>query len=255
MKTFILCGGFGTRLDDLGTVISKSMVRIGSKPILMEIIQNYTDQGFDEFVFCLGHKANTVIDYFLKENKKKTKIISQNKNLINFHYKDSQTKFLGTLIYTGLRTGTGGRIKRAYKDLKLEEDIMMTYGDGLSNVSIKKLINFHYKMKAIVTLTAVRPKERYGILKITNNKITYIDNNNKNANTYVNGGFFVINKVAINMIKKKSDFWEQGPLSYFAKSNKLFAFKHEGFWKSLDTLKDKKDFEKLNKFKIKPWKI
>jgi glucose-1-phosphate cytidylyltransferase len=91
MKTFILCGGFGTRLDDLGTVISKSMVRIGSKPILMEIIQNYTDQGFDEFVFCLGHKANTVIDYFLKENKKKTKIISQNKNLINFHYKDSQT--------------------------------------------------------------------------------------------------------------------------------------------------------------------
>ena len=254
MKTFILCGGLGTRLDHLGTLISKPMVRINTKPILMEIIESYIEQGFNDFVFCLGHKSNTIIDYFLKENKKKIKIVNKNEKIINFYYKDFKNKFFGSLIYTGLKTGTGGRIKKAYKILKLNEDIMMTYGDGLSNVSIKKLIRFHYKMKSVVTLTAVRPKERYGILKIINNKITYFDNSNKNSHTYVNGGYFVIDKIAINKIKKDSDFWEQGPLSFFAKSNKLFAFKHEGFWKSLDTMKDKNDFEKLNKLKRKPWK-
>jgi glucose-1-phosphate cytidylyltransferase len=160
------------------------------------------------------------------------------------------------LIYTGLKTGTGGRIKKAYKKLKLDEDIMMTYGDGLSNVSIKKLINFHYKNNAKVTLTAVKPKERYGILKIKNNKITYFNNENKKTDTYVNGGFFVIDKSSINKINNNSTYWEQGPLSFFAKKKQLLAFKHEGFWKSLDTLKDKNDFNNLYKNKKKsPWKI
>ena len=133
---------------------------------------------------------------------------------------------------------------------------MMTYGDGLSNVSIKKLINFHYKNNAKVTLTAVKPKERYGILKIKNNKVTYFNNENKKTDTYVNGGFFVIDKSSINKINKNSTYWEQGPLSFFAKKKQLLAFKHEGFWKSLDTLKDKNDFNNLYKSKKKsPWKI
>ena len=131
----------------------------------------------------------------------------------------------------------------------------MTYGDGLSNVSLKKLIKFHYKNNAKVTLTAVRPKERYGILKIKNSQITYFDNENRRTNTYVNGGYFVIDKSAINKIKKNSTYWEKEPLNFFAKKKQLFAFKHKGFWKSLDTLKDKNDFNDLYNKKKYPWKI
>ena len=176
--------------------------------------------------------------------------------MLTHSYNYNKISFIGNLIYTGLKTGTGGRIKKAYKKLKLDEDIMMTYGDGLSNVSIKKLINFHYKNNAKVTLTAVKPKERYGILKIENNKVTYLNNENKKTDTYVNGGFFVIDKSSINKINKSNTYWEQGPLSFFAKKKQLLAFKHEGFWKSLDTLKDKNDFNRLYKSKKKsPWKI
>ena len=207
MKTFILCGGLGTRLDYEGTLIAKPMVRIGKEPILRHIIQNYTDQKINEFIFCLGHKSNTIIDYFLKENKRNIKVLIKEKKYIKFLYKIKKTKFLGHLIYTGLNTGTGGRIKIAYKKLKLDEDIMMTYGDGLSNVSIKKLIKFHYKNKSKVTLTAVRPKERYGILKIKNNRVTYFDNQNKKTSTYINGGYFVIDKSSIKKINNGYLLW------------------------------------------------
>ena len=255
MKIFILCGGFGSRLDHEGTLIAKPMVRIGSKPILTHIIHNYIEQGYNDFVFCLGYKSNTVINYFLKENKKRINILKKESKNIKFSYKLNKNKFTGNLIYTGLNTGTGGRIKKAYKTLKLNEDIMMTYGDGLSNVSIKKLIKFHYKNNAKATLTAVRPKERYGVLKIKNSQITYFDNENRNTNTYINGGYFVIDKSAINKIKKNSTYWEKEPLNFLAKKKQLFAFKHKGFWKSLDTLKDKNDFNDLYNKKKYPWKI
>jgi glucose-1-phosphate cytidylyltransferase len=256
MKVFILCGGFGTRLDHEGTLIAKPMVRIGPDPILMHIIKNYCDQGFNDFVFCLGHKSHTIINYFLKEKKIFFKIINNKKSNFEFTFNSKKLNFKGSLIYTGLNTGTGGRIKKAYKKLKLNEDIMMTYGDGLSDISIKKLVNFHYKNNSKVTLTAVRPKQRYGVLKIRNNKITYFDNENRNADTYVNGGFFLIDKSAISKIKNNNTYWEQEPLNFFAKKNQLFAFKHDGFWKSLDTLKDKNDFNKLYKNKKKsPWRI
>ena len=256
MKTFILCGGFGTRLDKEGTLIAKPMVRIGREPILMHIIQNYIDQGYNQFVFCLGHKSNTIINYFLKENNKNIKILKKEKKNIKFSYNFKKINFVAHLIYTGLNTGTGGRIKKAYSLLKLNEDIMMTYGDGLSNVSIRKLIKFHYRNNSKVTLTAVRPKHSYGVLKIKNNKVIDFNNENRSTNTYVNGGFFIIDKSSIKKINDKNTYWEQEPLSFFVKKKKLLAFKHEGFWKSLDTLKDKNDFNMLYKNKKKlPWKI
>ena len=196
---------------------------------------------------------------FLGKGKGKnifSKTIYNKKTKIEFTFKSKNLNFKGTLVYTGLKTGTGGRIKKAYNQLGLNEDIMMTYGDGLGNISIKKLVKFHYKNNSKVTLTAVRPKQRYGILKIKNNKITYFDNENKNAETYINGGFFIIDKSAIKQINKSSTYWEQEPLNFFAKKKQLYAFKHEGFWKSLDTLKDKNDFNLLYKNKKKlPWKI
>ena len=256
MKVFILCGGFGTRLDHEGTLIAKPMVRIGPDPILMHIIKNYCNQGYNDFVFCLGHKSRTIINYFLKEKKIFSKIIKNKKSNIEFTFKSKNLFFKGSLIYTGLKTGTGGRIKKAYNQLDLNEDIMMTYGDGLSNIPIKKLIKFHYKNNSIVTLTAVRPKERYGVLKIKNNKVTHFDNENKKADTHVNGGFFIVDKSAIKKIINNNIYWEREPLNFFTKKKKLYAFKHDGFWKSLDTLKDKNDFNKLfNSRKKSPWKI
>ena len=256
MKTFILCGGFGTRLDYEGTLIAKPMVRIGTKPILMHIVENYIDQGFNEFVFCLGHKSNTIIEYFLKEKKKKIKIIKKEKENIKFSYNHNKINFVGNLIYTGLNSGTGGRIKKAYQKLRLNEDIMMTYGDGLSNISIKKLIKFHYKNKSEVTMTAVRPKQRYGVLKLDKNKVKFFDNSNEVSDIHINGGFFIISKNAIKKIKNIKTYWEKEPLRYYLKVKKLYAYEHDGFWKSLDTLKDKNDFNNLYKSKKKfPWKI
>jgi glucose-1-phosphate cytidylyltransferase len=256
MKTFILCGGFGTRLDYEGTLIAKPMVRIGLNPILMHIINNYHDQGFNDFVFCLGHKSNTIINYFLRENKKNIKILIKEKKFIKFKFKSKKLEFIGNLVFTGLNSGTGGRIKIAYNKLRLREDIMMTYGDGLSNISIKKLLDFHYRNKSKVTMAAVRPKQRYGILKLFKNKVKYFDNTNKSSNVLINGGFFVIDKDAIKKIKNTKIYWEKEPLSYYLSKKKLYAFKHNGFWKSLDTMKDKNDFNILLKTKKKlPWKV
>ena len=254
MKTFILCGGFGTRLDYEGTLIAKPMVKIGRNPILIHIINNYYDQGFNDFVLCLGHKSDTIIDYFLKENKNNIKILIKEKKYIKLEFKSKKKKFIVNLVYTGLNSGTGGRIKIAYNKLKLNEDIMMTYGDGLSNVPIKKLIRFHYANKSEVTMTAVRPKQRYGVLKLHKNKVKYFDNSNESSDVLINAGFFVIQKDSIKKIKHKKIYWEKEPLSYYLSKKKLYAFKHNGFWKSLDTLKDKNDFNILLKTKKKlPW--
>ena len=255
MKTFILCGGFGTRLDYEGKVKAKPMVNIGNKPILMHIIENFCKFGINEFIFCLGYKSDTIVNYFLKTNQNKITIKSKIKNNISFKYKDKHLCFIGNLCFTGINTGTGGRILQAYKTLKLNDDILMTYGDGLSNVNLKKLIKFHYKNKSDVTLTAVRPKQRYGVLKISKNKVKFFDNSKEKSDVYINGGFFVISKNAIKRIKNRKIYWEKEPLSFFLKQNKLYAYKHEGFWKSLDTLKDKNDFNEMVKGRKYPWKI
>ena len=159
------------------------------------------------------------------------------------------------LVYTGKHSGTGGRIKIAYDMLKLNEDIFMTYSDGLSNVSIKKIINFHYNHSSLVTLTAVRPKQRYGILKINNNKISYFDNTKKKSDVYVYGGFFVISNNAIKYIKHFKTYWEKEPINYIKRKKKLFAYKHNGFWQNMDTMKDKNDLNYLYKKNKFLWKI
>jgi len=163
-------------------------------------------------------------------------------------------KFEGNLVFTGINSGTGGRLLKSYKKLNLNEDIIMTYGDGLSNINLKKLIKFHYQNNAYITLAAVRPKQRYGVLKIKRNRINFFDNTNKKIDIYINGGYFVISSKCIDKIKNEKIYWEKEPLNYFLKRKKLFAYKHDGFWKSLDTLKDKNDFNKLIKEKKLLWK-
>ena len=255
MKIFILCGGFGTRLDYEGTLKAKPLVRIGKQPILKHLMDQFINQGFSEFVLCLGYRSETIINYFLKDNKKKIKTISKKKNILKIEFKDKKKISYINLVYTGKNTGTGGRIKIAYKLMNLNEDILMTYGDGLSDVPIKKLIKFHYNKKAFVTLTAVRPKERYGILKIKGNRIIHFDNNKRKSNIYINGGFFIISKQEIKKIENRNVHWENEPLKYLLKRKKLFAFKHNGFWHSLDTMKDKNDLNRMFHEKKYLWRI
>ncbi len=159
------------------------------------------------------------------------------------------------ILDTGKNTGTGGRIKKAFKKLKLNNDFIVTYGDGLSNVSIKNLLKFHYKKKSELTLTSVRPKQRYGILKIKKDKVKYFDNSKKKSDVYINGGFFVISKNVIKLIKSEKIYLENEPFKKILKKGKLFSFKHQGFWASMDTLKDKIDLDNLAKKKGKlPWR-
>lgn len=253
MKVFILCGGFGTRLDDQGKLKAKTMINVGKTPILIHIIKNFMNQGFYEFVLCAGHKVETINNYFVK---KKTKIILKNKKHFRLIYKLDNKKVLIDIFNTGKNTGTGGRIKKAYNKLKLESDFLATYGDGLSNLSIRKLIKFHYKKKSELTLTSVRPKQRYGILKIKNNKVKFFDNSKKKSDVYINGGFFVISKNVIKLIKNDNIYLENEPFKKILKKGKLYSFKHKGFWASMDTLKDKIDLDRLAKNNKKlPWRV
>ena len=244
MKIFILCGGFGTRLDYEGQLKAKPMVRIGKKPILMHLVESLCVQNFKEFVFCLGHKSETVIDYFLKENKNFINILQKKKNFIEILFKKKKIKFKGTLIYTGMNTGTGGRLLLAYKKLKLDEDIFMTYGDGLSNINLNKLVRFHKKYKKILTLTAVRPPARFGTIKLEGNIVKYFKEKNSLDEGWINGGFFVVEPDFFKYLKNDTTFLEREPFEKLTKNKKLVAYKHNGFWQCMDTLRDKKILEK-----------
>lgn len=231
------------------------MVRIGKEPILYHLIKNFYNQGLKNFVLCLGYRSESITKYFFKEKKKFTKLIKLTNKTKRIFFYDRKIKVNIDLIDTGINSGTGGRIKTAYKMLNLNEDILMTYGDGLSSLPIKKLIKFHYLNNSLVTISAVRPKQRYGILKIRKNKVNFFDNSNKKIDIYINGGFHVIAKNAVKKIKNKKIFWEKEPLNYFMNKKKLFAFKYDGFWKSLDTLKDKNDFNKMYFSNKRYWEI
>jgi glucose-1-phosphate cytidylyltransferase len=254
MKIFILCGGFGSRLDYEGKLKAKPMIRIGNKPILMHLIETFVRQGFDDFVFCLGHKSETIINYFISQ-KKNVKIIFKDKKNLKILFNSKGIKFNGDFIYTGIDVGTGRRVALAYKKLQIEEDFLVTYGDGLANINFKKLIKFHHSKNSLATITAVRPKNSYGILKFDAKsfEVTSFDDSKKKSDVYINGGYFIFSKRIIDKIKDNNIYFEKEPLRSIIKKKKLYAFMHNGFWKSLDTLKDKNDFNKIIKSGKKPW--
>ena len=224
MKVVILAGGFGTRLSEYTKKIPKPMVKIKGKPILVYIMEHYAKYDFKEFYIALGYKGKIIKDYF---NKKK------------FPWKIN-------LIDTGLTTMTGGRIKRLEKYLN-KEKFLLTYGDGLSNVNIKKLVNFHNKTKKLVTLTAVRPPARFGVLKINGNFVKYFKEKSKMDEGWINGGFFVMEPEFLKYIKNDKTFLEKEPLEKLTLKKNLAAFKHEGFWQCMDTKRDKDKLEKILK--------
>tara|TARA_B100001989_G_C24510113_1_gene449918 strand:+ start:247 stop:936 length:690 start_codon:yes stop_codon:yes gene_type:complete len=228
MKLVILAGGLGTRMPEYTRTIPKPMVKVNKLPIIQHIINHYLKFGIKKFYIALGYKKEIIKKYF--KNKK-----------INYEIH---------LIDTGLKTMTGGRIKRIKKFINKNEDFMVTYGDGISNVNIKKLYNLHKKNKSLVTLTAVRPPARFGALKLIGSKVKYFKEKSKVDEGWINGGFFVMNEKFINYIKSDQTFLEREPLEKATKLKQLSAYKHFGFWQCIDTKRDKDRVEKILKNKI-----
>jgi glucose-1-phosphate cytidylyltransferase len=221
MKVVILAGGLGTRISEYTKTIPKPMIKICGKPIIHRIIDHYIKYGHREFYIALGYKGYVIKKYFKK--------IKLNKNVkVN-------------LIETGKNTMTGGRIKRLKKFL--DNTFLLTYGDGLSNINLKQLVEFHKKNKKLVTLTAVRPPARFGFIKIKGKSVKYFREKNALDAGWINGGFFVMEPKFLNFIKNDKTFLEQEPFKILTKKNELLAFKHEGFWQCMDTLRDKKILE------------
>ena len=222
MKVVILAGGLGTRISEYTKIIPKPMIPINDVPILIHIINHYRKYNLNKFYIAVGYKSKIIKDYFKKKKFKDCKI---------------------NIIDTGLKTMTGGRLKRLSKYLG-KETFLMTYGDGVSNVNLKKLIKFHKQKKKIMTLTAVRPPARFGAIKITNNTVKYFKEKSNLDEGWINGGFFVIEPELFKYIKNDKTYLERGPLEKIASQGELVAFKHYGFWQCMDTLRDKEILEK-----------
>lgn len=216
MKVVILAGGKGSRLAEYTSAVPKPMVKILGVPIIVRIIKFYKKFGFNEFIIASGYKSQIIKKYF--------------KN----HMKDTNIK----IVFTGTDSMTGGRIKRLEKYLK-KERFLLTYGDGLCDVNINKLISFHGKNKNYVTLTAVRPPARFGGIKISGTKVKYFKEKSNLDEGWINGGFFVIEPKFLNYIKNDQSFLEREPMEIATKNNQLYAFKHNDFWQCMDTIRDK----------------
>ena len=229
MKVILLAGGFGTRLSEYTKTIPKPMIEIGGKPLLLHIMKQYAKYGYKDFYIALGYRGEVIKKFF-------------NKNFFDWNIH---------LIETGKNTMTGGRLRRIKKFIG-KETFMMTYGDGLSNVNLKKLLKFHKKNKKLVTLTAVRPPARFGTLKLKGQHVSYFKEKSKLDENWINGGFFVMESKFFKFIKSDNTFLEREPLEKAAKKRQLVAFKHEGFWQCVDTKRDKDQLTKiLNSKKIK----
>ena len=224
MKVIILAGGFGTRLSEYTKTIPKPMVKVAGQPLILHIMNHYYRYGFNDFYIAIGYKGEIIKNYFKK---------NQSKWNVNF-------------IQTGLKTMTGGRLKRLKKFIG-KGTFMMTYGDGVSNVNIRSLLQFHKKNKKTVTLTAVRPPARFGAIKIKGNKVSYFKEKSKLDEGWINGGFFVMEPKFLDLIKDDKTFLEKEPLEKVAKKGQLCAFKHTGFWQCMDTKRDKDKLEEILK--------
>jgi glucose-1-phosphate cytidylyltransferase len=255
MKVVILAGGLGTRISEETDIRPKPMVEIGGKPILWHIMKTYAAQGFNEFIVCLGYKGYVIKEYFANLFLHQSDVtIDLEKNSIIVHNRE-RDNWKVTLVDTGKDTMTGGRILRI-KDFIGNSCFMLTYGDGLSNVDLNALLSFHKSHGRSCTLTAVKPEGRFGVLRMEGeNMINTFNEKSADDVAWINGGFFVCEPDVLNLIEGDQTIWEREPLETLASQNNLYGFKHIGFWKPMDSLKDKNDLNTLWDSGNAPWKI
>lgn len=256
MKAVILAGGLGTRLSEETQSKPKPMVEIGNKPILWHVLKIYSFYGINEFIICCGYKGYLIKEYFANyflHTSDVTLDIANDKIILH-----SQTTepWKVTLVDTGENTMTGGRLKRVSQHLKNEDIFCLTYGDGLANIDINLLIKSHNKSKKMATVTAVQPPGRFGSLNFDEEEnIKSFFEKPQGDGGWINGGFFILDTDVINRIEGDTTIWEQEPLKSLAKDNQLNAYKHKGFWKPMDTLRDKKNLNDLWNQNKAPWKV
>ena len=232
MKAVILAGGYGTRISEESYLKPKPMIEIGGKPILWHILKTYSKYDINEFVICCGYKGEQIKEYFSKLDS---------------------TSWDIQLVDTGLDTLTGGRLKRIQDHI--DDTFCVTYGDGLSDIDISRLISFHKEKKKLATLTAIHPPERFGVLNLSGDYVTEFHEKHTGQNTWINGGFFVFEPGIFDYLQDDLTILEKTPLETLAKEKKLTAFKHNGFWYPMDTQRDKKHLENLWSSNNAPWKI
>lgn len=253
MKVVILAGGLGTRLSEETTIKPKPMVEIGGNPILWHIMKIYSHYGFNDFIICLGYKGYLIKEWFSHYYLHHCDVtFDLGANSIQYHQSKGEN-WRVTLVDTGEETMTGGRIKRI-KDYVGGETFMMTYGDGVADIDVPKLVKYHKDNQNIATMTSVIPEGRFGALDVEEDKIISFREKKDNKDR-INGGFFVLEPEVFDYIEGDVTYFEQEPLSDLARDGKLFAFAHDGFWKCMDNLKDKKDLEDLWQSGSAPWKV
>jgi glucose-1-phosphate cytidylyltransferase len=257
MKVVIFAGGLGTRLSEETSVRPKPMVEIGGKPILWHIMKIYSHYGYNDFIVCLGYKGNVIKEYFINYFLYNSDITVQlHDNKLDIHYANTES-FKVTLVETGLETNTAGRLQKikAYVE---NETFMLTYGDGVADINIQELVSFHKKHGKLATITSIILPSRYGKIKMDeNNIVTSFDEKPREEGYWINGGFFVLDPAIFNYLHGDMDTvqWEKKPLSDMANDGQLAAYKHHGFWKCMDALRDKIELEELWNGGNAPWKI
>ena len=255
MKVVILAGGLGTRLSEETEIRPKPMVEIGGKPILWHVMKIYSSQGFNEFIICLGYKGFLIKEYFANYFLHLSDVtIELATGKINVHNCKSEDIKL-TLIDTGISTQTGGRIKRV-KEYIGNETFMLTYGDGLADVNIKNLLKLHKANKKLATVTAVRPPGRFGSIMLgDHNEVVKFEEKPSGDGGWINGGFFVLEPEILNYIEDDNTYWEREPMVKLASEVQLSAYEHYGFWKPMDTIRDKTELQNMWDSGKAPWKI
>ena len=256
MKIVILAGGFGTRLSEETDIKPKPMVEIGGKPILWHIMKIYSSFGFNEFVICLGYKGYTIKEYFAHyfiHNSDVTFDFSNNNERIIHTHNAEPWKV--TLVDTGINTMTGGRVKRVQPYIG-DEPFMLTYGDGVADIDINEVIKFHKSHGKAITMSSSQPDGRFGAIDIEDNKVTSFLEKPKGDGTWINIGFFICEPKVFDYIKDgDATIFEKAPLEHLAKDEEMYAYKHRGFWKPMDTLRDKIELQRLWDTGTAPWKL
>lgn len=256
MKVVILAGGFGTRISEESHLKPKPMIEIGEKPILWHIMKIYSHFGFNDFVICLGYKGYSIKEYFahyfLHESDVTFDFRNMNESIIHNH---SAEPWSVTLVNTGIETMTGGRVKRV-KDYVGDDTFLLTYGDGVANVDVASLVDYHKLHGKVATVTSVQPGGRFGAINLDeNNGVQGFQEKPKGDGAWINGGFFVMEPKVFDYIDGDATMLEREPLERLAKDGQLVAYKHSGFWQPMDTLRDKMLLEELWKENKAPWKM
>ena len=255
MKAVILAGGLGTRISEESSSRPKPMIEIGGKPILWHIMKIYSHYGINDFIVCCGYKGYVIKEYFANYFLHTSDVtFDMQKNSMEVHQRFAEP-WRVTLVDTGEDTMTGGRLKRVGEYVKDEEAFCFTYGDGVSDINIQELIDFHRQQAVKATLTAVYPPGRFGALDISGNKVTSFKEKPKGDGGMINGGFFVLSPDVLTLIADDSTIWEQLPLELLAKDRQIAAYEHHGFWQPMDTLRDKNYLEDLWANNKAPWKL